>query len=96
MIAQLRDVLAAENSSIVAEKNNNRGLSLPKRAQANFRFVGIGQDDGRELLAKRCFHDETSLKDSWVVSRIRSRVVLECIRRIARLQMHRVQAEYVL
>jgi hypothetical protein len=64
VIAQLRDVLAAENSSIVAKENNNRGLSLPKRAEANFPLVGIGQDDRRELLAERLFHDKTSLKSS--------------------------------
>jgi hypothetical protein len=30
MFAQLRDVLAAKDSAVVAKKNNNRGLALPQ------------------------------------------------------------------
>jgi hypothetical protein len=40
--AQLRDVLAAENSTVMPQKNNHRGLSQPERSQADFPAVGVG------------------------------------------------------
>jgi hypothetical protein len=58
VFAQLRDMLAAEDSSIVPQENDDRGFAFPERAQANFPFIGIGQNDVRKLLAKRFFHGE--------------------------------------
>jgi hypothetical protein len=62
VFAQLRDVLAAKDSSVMAKKNNNRGLALPQRAQANFPAVGVGENDVCELLAETFFHVNPSLK----------------------------------
>jgi hypothetical protein len=41
MFAQLRDVLAAENSSIVTEKNQHGRLSGPQGAKANLPRIAI-------------------------------------------------------
>lgn len=43
--AQLRDVLAAENSAVVAEKGNHRRLAQPKRTEAQFAAIGVRQGD---------------------------------------------------
>jgi hypothetical protein len=42
MCAQLRDVLAAEDSAVVTQKNNYGWTLLPQRAQANILVVRIG------------------------------------------------------
>jgi hypothetical protein len=62
VFAQLRDVLAAKDSAIVAKKNNNRGLALPQRTEANFPAVRVGENDVRELLAETFLHVNPSLK----------------------------------
>lgn len=54
MLAQLRDVLAAENSSVVAKKDDHRRAVGPERAEAHSLSVGVRQDDFRELFADRC------------------------------------------
>jgi len=54
MAAQLRDVLAAENSSVVAKKDDHRRAVGPERAEAHSLSVGVRQDDFRELFADRC------------------------------------------
>ena len=41
VFAQLRDVLAAKDSAVVAKKNNDRGIVLPQRAEANFLAVRV-------------------------------------------------------
>ena len=46
--AQLRDMLAAEDSTIVAQEDYHRRLPLPKRTQADLLATGIGQDNGRK------------------------------------------------
>jgi hypothetical protein len=46
VFAQLRDVLAAEDSTIVAQKDDYCGLPLPKRSQPDFAPIRIGKDDG--------------------------------------------------
>ena len=53
--AQLRDVLAAEDSAVVTQKDDDRWLSFPEHAKANFLTVRIGKNDGRECFAQR--HD---------------------------------------
>jgi hypothetical protein len=56
MFAQLRDVLAAENSAVVAEKNNySRGLR-PKRAEAGGTAIDVGQRDSRQFAAEGLWH----------------------------------------
>jgi hypothetical protein len=42
VFAQLRDVLAAKNSAIVAQKNDNGRLVLPQQSQADFSAIGVG------------------------------------------------------
>jgi hypothetical protein len=56
MFAQLRDVLAAEDSSVVAEENNNGRLPFPKRAKPEIATVHIRQDDVCQCLAQRACH----------------------------------------
>jgi len=43
VFAQLRDVLAAEDSTVVAQENYHRRLPLPKRAQADLAAIRTGQ-----------------------------------------------------
>ena len=57
MLAQLRDVLAAENSAVVAQKNDDSRLRFPQRAEAHGTLVGIGKNDGGQLRAETfCGH----------------------------------------
>jgi hypothetical protein len=51
MLAQLRDVLAAKHSAVVAQKNDDRWLRLPQRAEAHRTLVDIGNNDCVELRA---------------------------------------------
>ena len=44
--AQLRNVLAAEDSAVMAEEDENRGPLRPQGPQAEFAPVGIGQNKG--------------------------------------------------
>jgi hypothetical protein len=59
--AQLRDVLAAENSSIVPKEDDYGRRQGPKRAESNFAAVGIGEHDLRQFAAKRLLHDGSIL-----------------------------------
>jgi hypothetical protein len=45
VLAQLRDMLAAEYSAIVAQENNDGQLRLPQRAETDGTLVGIGESD---------------------------------------------------
>jgi hypothetical protein len=65
MLAQLRDVLAAKDSSVVAEKNEHRRLLGPQRTQRDFRAVGIGKDKVCELGAKEFAHDSSILSTDY-------------------------------
>jgi hypothetical protein len=51
VFAQLRDVLTAKNSAIVAKENDDSGLILPQRTQANFLAKSVGENDVRKPLA---------------------------------------------
>ena len=46
--AQLRDMLTAEDSTIMAQEDHGRGLALPERAEAHPGAVRIRQYDRRE------------------------------------------------
>jgi len=52
MLAQLRDVRAAKYSTVMAQKNDDRWLGLPQRAEAHRTLVGIGKNDCGQLGAK--------------------------------------------
>ena len=54
--AQLRDVLAAENSSVMAQKNNHRGLFVPQGTQPDFPAFAIRQCNKGQPAAERVFH----------------------------------------
>jgi hypothetical protein len=45
MLAQLRDVLAAEHSAVVAQEDDDGRLRLPQRAETNRTFVGIRENN---------------------------------------------------
>ena len=49
MFAQLRHVLAAENSTVVPEEYDDRALMFPERAELGFASIAIRQDDSRQL-----------------------------------------------
>lgn len=57
MLAQLRDVLAAEHSAVMAQENDDGRLRLPQRAEAHGTLVGIGKNDCGQLRAETfCGH----------------------------------------
>ena len=49
VLAQLRNMLAAENSTVMAEEDHNRGTLLPQRTEAYFLASSLGQHDIREF-----------------------------------------------
>jgi hypothetical protein len=59
VFAQLRDVLAAEDSAIVTKKHHHRRRRFPKRTQADFATIGIGQNELRERCAECLGHAAT-------------------------------------
>lgn len=52
-VAQLRDMLTAEDSTPVAQKNDDRGLVRPERAELDGLAIDVGQSDGREGSGER-------------------------------------------
>ena len=55
-LAQLRDMLTAENSAVMAEKNNDRRRIGPQRTQPDCFAIDIRQRDARELGAISLSH----------------------------------------
>jgi len=51
IFAQLRDVLAAEDSAKVAEKDDYGWFVLPEGAEAELVAIGVWEDDVGELAA---------------------------------------------
>jgi hypothetical protein len=45
VIAQLRDVLTAENSPVVTQKNDYGWSRFPQRAEPNGTFIGVREHD---------------------------------------------------
>jgi hypothetical protein len=56
VFTQLRDVLAAENSTIVPKKNDDCGPLFPQRTKADFMPVCVRQSDVRQGFTKRLVH----------------------------------------
>ncbi len=56
VFAQLRDMLAAEDSAIVPQKDDDGWIPLPQRAEADIRAVRLGQHDVCEFRAERFRH----------------------------------------
>jgi len=64
VLAQLRDVLTAENSAVVPQKNEHRGPARPQRTENYFPSIAIGKSDLRQPGAKRFFHDVSILSSA--------------------------------
>ena len=56
MLAQLRDILTAEDSTVMSQEDHDSGIPLPERAETNFIAAGIGQHDICELCTDRSCH----------------------------------------
>ena len=56
MLAQLRDILAAEDSTVVSQEDHDSGIPLPERAETDFIAAGIGQHDICELCTDGSCH----------------------------------------
>jgi hypothetical protein len=50
-------MLAAENSSVVAEENDYGRLAGPQGTKPYFLAIGIGEHDFCQFAAERLFHD---------------------------------------
>lgn len=56
VLAQLRGMLAAENSSIVAQENDDCCLFVPQSSKADFPSIAIRECDEGQLTAERTKH----------------------------------------
>ncbi len=56
MVAQLRNMLAAKDSTVMAEEHDNGGSTFPQRAEPHFALVGIGQRNFSEIMTERLGH----------------------------------------
>jgi hypothetical protein len=61
VFAQLRDMLAAKNSSVMAEKNEHGGTVSPERPKPDFLAIRVGKHNFREPAAQRLIHDRSIL-----------------------------------
>ena len=52
MLAQLRDMLAAEHSAVMAQEYDDSRLRLPQRAEPNWTLVGIRENDFGQFCAE--------------------------------------------
>lgn len=68
VLAQLRDMLAAEDSAVVPQKDNHRRLLVPQRSQPNFVAVAIGQRNERKPVIQRISHAPASCATAGAVS----------------------------
>jgi hypothetical protein len=57
VFAQLRDVLAAKDSAVVAKEDEHGGMVFPEGAEADLLAKGVGENDIGELLAEGFGHD---------------------------------------
>jgi hypothetical protein len=56
MFAQLRDMLAAEDSAVVAKEDEDGGIRFPERAETDLLAEGVGKSDASETLAEGFGH----------------------------------------
>ena len=59
VLAQLRSMLAAEDSTVVTKKNDNRRAISPQRPEPDLTALGVGQNDSSEPAAERVIHGDT-------------------------------------
>ena len=57
VFAQLRDVLAAEDSAVMAKEDEDGGIIFPERAETDSVAEGVGERDACEPLAEGFGHD---------------------------------------
>jgi hypothetical protein len=57
VLAQLRDVLAAKDSAVVAKEDEDGGIVLPEGAEPDLLTEGVGENDIGEFLAEAFRHD---------------------------------------
>jgi hypothetical protein len=57
VLAQLRDVLATEDSAVVAKEDEDGGIILPEGAEADGFAEGVGENDAGEALAESIGHE---------------------------------------
>ena len=66
MLAQLRDILTAEDSPVVSQEDNDSGVLLPQRAETNFTAASFRQHNVCELCTHRSCHSPI-IWDKWLV-----------------------------
>ena len=64
MVTQLRNMLAAKDSTVMAQEHNNGGTSFPQRAEPHFALVGIGQRNPSERETERLSHRRNLTRSS--------------------------------
>jgi len=57
VFAQLRDVLAAEDSAVVAKEDEDGGICFPEGAEADGFAESVGEGDSCESLAESIGHE---------------------------------------
>jgi hypothetical protein len=57
VLAQLRDMFAAEDSAVVAEENEDSWIRFPERPEADGFAEGVGKNNAGEPLAEGFGHD---------------------------------------
>jgi hypothetical protein len=65
MVAQLRNMLAAEDSTVMAEEDDNGGAAFPQRAEPDFALIRVRKRDIGERAAKRFSHRRNLTRSSW-------------------------------
>jgi hypothetical protein len=65
VFAQLRDVLAAKNSPVVPQKNQNGRSPGPQRAKTNVSPIAIGKGDLGESAIEGIFHASSILSSGF-------------------------------
>jgi hypothetical protein len=55
-LAQLRDMLTAEDSPVVSQEDNDRGIPRPQRPETNFAAASFRQHNIRKSSADRSCH----------------------------------------
>jgi hypothetical protein len=64
MVAQLRNMLAAKDSTVMAQEHDDGGTTFPQRAEPDFALVGIGQRNSSERKTERLSHRRNLTRSS--------------------------------
>ena len=67
LFAQLRDMFAAKNSSVMAEKDQHCGAAGPERPEPDFLAIRVGKHDFREPATEGLDHDGSILRSAFCV-----------------------------